>query len=172
MRIRRAAGRQTLSWHASTSLRSSTVCALDPRINCMPQRWTSTNNPAPIFKEPPFPSTSSSWVSAKSVGHPKARIERTIRTKKNQTTSEVCFSAACAFAPIIVFFMQLGWYHNHDARPSADQSEGWHCPNCRDLFFEEQREAFGINGQRAKCGWSNGSQLIRDPRGKDDQIQP
>jgi len=26
--------------------------------------------------------------------------------------------------------MQLGFYHNQDARPSADQTDEWHCPAC------------------------------------------
>jgi len=34
--------------------------------------------------------------------------------------------------------MQLGCYHNHDARPSTNKLEEWHCPACQS--FEEQLE--------------------------------
>ena len=44
--------------------------------------------------------------------------------------------------------MQLGCYHNHDARPSTNQSEEWHCPACQDLT-KEQRETWPrLDGQR------------------------
>ena len=35
--------------------------------------------------------------------------------------------------------MQLGCYHNHDARPSTNQSKGWHCPACQVLSDHEER---------------------------------
>ena len=37
--------------------------------------------------------------------------------------------------------MQLGCYHNHDARPSTNRSKEWHCPACQDLS-KEQRETW------------------------------
>jgi hypothetical protein len=64
--------------------------------------------------------------------------------------------------------MQLGCYHNHNARPSTNQSEQGHCPQaCQDLS-EEQRET--RHGQTESEIWLVNWE--QQGSSKDDQINP
>ena len=61
--------------------------------------------------------------------------------------------------------MQLICYHNHDASPSADQEE-WHCLACQVLseIIGATGNKLGVDGRRAKYGWSAGSQHGKQQR--------
>jgi len=66
--------------------------------------------------------------------------------------------------------MQLGCYHNHAwCPPMYKPSEERHCPACRDLS-EEQRKTWRTDGQRAKHGWSTGSQHGKQQRWSDPAL--
>jgi hypothetical protein len=62
--------------------------------------------------------------------------------------------------------MQLGFYHNHDARPSTNQSEGWCCPICHNLS-KGQQEIRQTESKIRLVNWE-----LNMGSSKDDQIQP